>query len=69
MKKRLSIEGMSCGHCVGRIKSALAGIPGVTSVQVDLAAKSAVVEGGDLDDGLLKDAVAEAGYEVVAITQ
>ena len=69
MKKVLSIEGMSCGHCVSRITSALSGIQGVTSVQVDLAKKRAVVEGSALDDGRMTAAVADAGYEVVAIAQ
>ncbi len=68
MKKVLSIEGMSCGHCVARVERAIAGIQGVTSVQVDLANKHAVVEGGLLDDAQLKAAVADAGYEVVAIS-
>jgi copper chaperone CopZ len=69
MKKVLSIEGMSCGHCVSHITSALSGIEGVTSVQVDLAKKRAVVEGSALDDIQLTVAVADAGYQVVAIAQ
>ena len=67
MRKVLSIEGMSCGHCVGHITSALSGVQGVTSVQVDLVKKSAVVEGDGLDDGKMREAVADAGYQVVAI--
>jgi copper chaperone len=67
MTKQLSIEGMSCNHCVMHVKNALAEIQGVTSVQVDLAKKSAVVEGAALDDAAMKAAVAEAGYEVVAV--
>jgi copper chaperone len=67
MKKTLSIEGMSCDHCVNRVKNALSEVAGVSSVEVDLAKKSAVVEGSGLDDESLKEAVAEAGYEAVAI--
>ncbi len=67
MKKTLSIEGMSCGHCVMHVKTALTGVGGVSSAEVDLAKKTAVVEGPALDDGALKAAVADAGYEVVAI--
>jgi copper chaperone len=67
MTKRLSIEGMTCSHCAGRVTSALSRIQGVTAARVDLATKSAVVEGTDLADGPLKEAVADAGYEVVAI--
>ena len=67
MKKILSIEGMSCDHCVHHVKNALAEVSGVESVEVDLATKRAVVTGGALDDAALKASVAEAGYEVVAI--
>ncbi len=69
MTKRLTIEGMSCNHCVGRVTSALSRVPGVSSAKVDLATKSAVVEGTDLADAPLAAAVAEAGYEVVAIEE
>ncbi|MBI5836082.1 MAG: heavy-metal-associated domain-containing protein [Candidatus Eisenbacteria bacterium] len=67
MTKHLSIEGMSCAHCVAHVTAALTGVSGVTSAKVDLATKSAVVEGGTFEDGALKAAVAEAGYEVVGI--
>ena len=67
MRKLLTIEGMSCGHCVMRVKSALQGLEGVTDVDVDLLKKSAMVEGGHLDDATLKATVAESGYRVSAI--
>lgn len=67
MKKTLSINGMSCGHCVMHVKKALAEVAGVAKAEVDLASKSAVVEGDGLDDAALKAAVADAGYEVVGI--
>lgn len=67
MTRRLSIEGMSCNHCVGRVTSALTKVEGVTSAKVDLATKSAVVEGTTLADAQLKQAVEDAGYDVVAI--
>ncbi len=68
MKKQLTIEGMTCGHCVAHVKTALSEVQGVATAEVDLGRKLAVVEGGVLDDALLEAAVAEAGYEVVAIT-
>jgi copper chaperone len=68
MKKQLSIEGMSCGHCVKHVEEALKEIGGVTSVAVDLAKKKAVVEASDgVAEAQLKKAVEEAGYEVVDI--
>jgi copper chaperone CopZ len=67
MKKTLSVEGMTCNHCVMHVTKALKEVAGVTSAIVDLASKSAVVEGGALDEAAMKAAVADAGYEVVAI--
>jgi copper chaperone len=67
MTKTLSVEGMSCAHCVMHVKNALVEVAGVTKAEVDLAKKSALVEGASLDDEALKAAVAEAGYEVTAI--
>jgi copper chaperone CopZ len=67
MKKTLSIEGMSCDHCVVHVRNALTGVSGVDSAVVDLAGNKAVVTGSSLEDSALKAAVAEAGYEVVAI--
>lgn len=69
MRKLLTIEGMSCGHCVMHVKSALGEVEGVTKVDVDLIKKSAMVEGeGDgFNDIALKRAVSEAGYRVTAV--
>lgn len=68
MKKKISVEGMSCQHCVGHVKEALSELNGVTSVDVNLEAKSAVIETStDVKDEDIKYAVDDAGYEVVNI--
>ena len=67
MKKTVLIEGMSCGHCVKRVEAALKEVSGVKAVAVDLAKKSATVEGDALDDAALMGAVTEAGYQVSEI--
>lgn len=69
MKKVLSIEGMSCNHCVKAVEKALGKITGVSSVEVDLDAKTATVTLADkVSDEALKEVVTEAGYEVMAIS-
>jgi copper chaperone len=68
MKKKILVEGMSCGHCVKHVKEALSELNGVTNVEVDLASKSAVLEASvDVDDEKIRFAVDDAGYEVVGI--
>lgn len=56
----LTIQGMTCGHCKKAVEEALASVDGVTSVEVDLDAGRAKVEGGSLD--AMVAAVAEEGY-------
>ncbi|MCY6959051.1 heavy-metal-associated domain-containing protein [Clostridium brassicae] len=68
MKKKLLVEGMSCQHCVKHVKDALMELEGVTNVAVDLEKKSALVDmEKSLEDSILKDAVEDAGYDVVKI--
>lgn len=67
MKKVMHIEGMVCGHCQKRVEDALNEIEGVKA-EVDLEAKIANVEvNEDMDNSVLKDAVTEAGYDVIDI--
>jgi copper chaperone len=67
MTKVLSVEGMSCSHCVVHVKEALESVAGVAKAEVDLKKKQAVVEGASLDDEAMKAAVADAGYEITSI--
>lgn len=66
--KTLSIEGMSCQHCVAHVTRALEGVEGVTNVQVSLENKSATLDATDaVTPDALRQAVADAGYEVTAL--
>ncbi len=68
MTKVMTIEGMMCAHCTGRVQKALEEIQGVGAVNVSLEDKTATVElDGAVTDEALKAAVSEAGYEVIQI--
>lgn len=68
MKKKIYIEGMSCQHCVNHVTEALKEISGVKTIDVDLKGKYAIVEADrQIDDSEIKNAIEEAGYEVVKI--
>lgn len=63
MKTELKIEGMSCGHCVASVKSALEAVPGVEEAEVNLVEGRATVEhGSETRAEDLADAVKEEGY-------
>lgn len=67
MKKKINIEGMSCGHCSARVEKALNSMEGV-SATVNLEGKYAeAVIDGSVSNDMLQAAVTEAGYEVVSI--
>jgi len=60
----LKVKGMSCGHCVHTVKTALESVDGVEEARVDLREARAIV---NFDDGVttpldLARAVTEEGY-------
>ncbi|MDR2073009.1 MAG: cation transporter [Spirochaetaceae bacterium] len=66
MKTTLTINGMSCEHCVAHVKKAIEEVPGVVSALVNLKDENALIEHGDsVSLEALKGAVSEAGYEAV----
>ncbi len=68
MKKVITVEGMMCGHCTGRVQKALEAIEGVQAVTMSLENKTATVESdAEVTDDVLKAAVVNAGYEVTNI--
>ncbi|SDC92385.1 Copper chaperone CopZ [Geodermatophilus telluris] len=61
------VRGMTCGHCAGSVTAEISTIPGVTGVQVDVAAGRVTVESDQpVPAAAVTAAVEEAGYEVVA---
>lgn len=65
-RETLSIQGMTCASCVGRVEKALKKVDGVEQANVNLATEQAVVESTvPLDRAALVKAVERAGYDVV----
>ncbi len=63
----LKVEGMMCEACVGHVTKALQGVPGVRTVNVDLAAKRATVQHEGAETPALMAAVDEEGYQAQAV--
>ena len=63
---RIPVAGMTCDHCVGTVRHALEGVPGVSSAVVDLAAGRALVtlDPSRATRARLAQAVEAAGYSV-----
>lgn len=56
-----SVPGITCGHCATAIRQEVAAVPGVRHVDVDITGKTVRVTGGE--DGAIRAAIAEAGYD------
>jgi copper ion binding protein len=61
-----TVQGMTCSHCVLSVREEVSEVPGVSAVDVDLASGRMIVTGQNVTDDAVRDAVAEAGYEVAA---
>lgn len=61
------VQGMSCEHCVRAVSAEVGGLDGVTAVEVDLASgEVAVTSEAPIEEAAVRDAVDEAGYELVS---
>jgi len=62
----ITVDGMSCGHCVNSVESELGKVPGVQRVDVDLSSGRVTIESEQpIDEAAIAAAVDEAGYELV----
>jgi mercuric ion binding protein len=58
---RLAVDGMWCAGCSYIVKKTLAGVPGVTAVDVSMAEKAAVVTFDDAETDVAKLTEVTAG--------
>lgn len=65
MMYELKVDGMTCGGCAASVKRALQALDANANVDVDLPSKTVKVETAAQLDAV-KDAVEDAGYEVLA---
>ncbi|MBQ8768428.1 MAG: heavy metal translocating P-type ATPase [Oscillospiraceae bacterium] len=60
----IKVEGMMCTHCKAMVEKVCKAAPGTVDAVVDLQAKTVTVT-GDADATALKQAITDAGYEVI----
>ena len=61
-----TVKGMNCGHCTQAITKAIAGIDPQATVDTDIPKQTVTVTSG-LDQEKLREAIVDAGYEIVAV--
>lgn len=64
METVIYVNGMMCPHCKAMVEKVCKAVPGTADAVVDLQAKNVTVT-GDADVAALKQAIVDAGYEVV----
>ena len=69
-EQRLSVEGMTCGHCARAVTEELSALPGVAEVSVDLVPEGVstvvVTAAEQVPTAAISHALAEAGdYRLV----
>ncbi|BBZ21125.1 hypothetical protein MGAD_54600 [Mycolicibacterium gadium] len=63
----VTVTGMSCGHCATSVREEITEIPGVRSVDVDLASGSVTIDSDSvLEAAAIKTAVKDAGYQLAS---
>ena len=67
-KIKLTVEGMSCQHCVKAVTNAVSALPGIGNVAVDLTAKTVSVDYDPAQSTLeaIKTEIEDQGYDVIA---
>jgi copper chaperone len=66
-KSIINVNGMSCQHCVMSVTNALKDQGGVSSVSVDLTAKTVTVDHNPelISIEKIKDEIKNLGYEII----
>ncbi|MFH2130025.1 MAG: heavy metal translocating P-type ATPase, partial [bacterium] len=68
MKTKVSIDGMSCMHCVKTVTEKLNSVAGISSTVVNLEQKNALVESAaPLDEAVIKKTISDAGFTVTGM--
>ena len=57
------VPAIHCDHCATSIREEVSEVDGVDAVDVDLDSKVVTIQGRELSDRLLREAIHEAGYE------
>ena len=63
--RQYTVTGMTCGHCVASVTEEVQEVPGVEDVAVVLETGSLTVTSSQpVDEGAIRAAVEEAGYQL-----
>lgn len=62
----IKIEGMTCQHCVMRVKKAIEGLAGITKADVQIGSAAVLYNESKVKKEDIEKAIEKAGYKVVS---
>jgi copper chaperone len=62
----VNIEGMSCQHCVNRVKKAIEALEGIKNLDVSIGSAKITFDEGKVSKSAIEKAITAAGYKVAA---
>lgn len=63
-KLEVHVANVKCGGCISAIKEGLSALPGIASIEVDIAGGKVSIEGSALDSTAIHNKLGELGYPV-----
>jgi len=63
-KASIKIDGMSCMHCVGRVKQAVTGMAGVNNADVQVGSADVEFDEAKTSQADIEAAIVKAGYKI-----
>jgi copper chaperone len=66
---KLTIDGMSCGHCLNRVQQALATMGGVQLTSVQIGQATLQYDPAEHDPEAIAEVVTKAGYRAQVVAR
>lgn len=64
-QQTIEIGGMTCGHCLSRVRAALTALPGVTIDTMRVGQATVSFDESTIDGDAIARAISDAGYDVL----
>ncbi len=62
----IQVDGMSCQHCVMRVKKAVEGLSGIQKADVQVGRVTVTFDDSKIQKKDIEDAIVKAGYKIKA---
>ncbi|MDA8432341.1 MAG: copper ion binding protein [Nitrospiraceae bacterium] len=60
----IQVDGMSCQHCVMRVKKAVEGLTGIAKADVQVGVVNVTFDDAKIQKKEIEDAIVKAGYKI-----